>query len=168
MAETLREARRIVARRDDLIIAETAHGFVCANAGVDGSNLPPDRLALLPLDPDLSARRIRARLENLTGKDVVVVLSDTFGRAWRLGQTNIAIGVAGMAAFTDYRGTHDAQGRTLNATMICTADEIASAAELVMGKAEGIPAVVVKGARVPAGHGSARDIVRPPAEDLFR
>ena len=162
------ESARVLRRSGDMIISETRHGFVCANAGVDASNVEGDRVVLLPLDPDLSARRIRARLKNLTGKDIAVIVSDTFGRAWRLGQTNIAIGIAGMAAFTDYRGTRDTQGRQLNATMICTADEIASAAELVMGKAEEIPVVVVKGARIPGGDGSARDIVRPPAEDLFR
>jgi coenzyme F420-0:L-glutamate ligase/coenzyme F420-1:gamma-L-glutamate ligase len=162
------ESVRILRQSGDMIISETRHGFVCANAGVDASNVEGDHVLLLPLDPDLSARRLRAALKHLTGADVAVIVADTFGRAWRIGQTNVAIGVAGMDAFTDYTGTQDTQGRDLTATRICTADELAGAAELVMGKADGIPVAVIRGASITTGRGSARDIVRPPDEDLFR
>ncbi|HEX2296526.1 MAG TPA: coenzyme F420-0:L-glutamate ligase [Actinomycetota bacterium] len=162
------EAKRVLRRSGDMVIAETAHGFVCANAGIDASNVPGDDVVLLPLDPDASARRIRARVGALAGADVAVVVSDTFGRAWRLGQTDVAIGVAGIEPFVDYRGTADAQGRVLTATRICVADELAAAAEMVMGKAEGVCAAVIRGARVVRGRGSASQIVRPPSEDLFR
>lgn len=162
------EAKRILRKSGDMVIAETAHGFVCANAGIDASNVPGDDVVLLPLDPDLSARRIRARVAALAGVDVAVVISDTFGRAWRLGQTDVAIGVAGMDPFVDYRGTTDAQGREMSATRICVADELAGAAEIVMGKADGVCAAVVRGARVVPGRGAATQIVRPPSEDLFR
>jgi coenzyme F420-0:L-glutamate ligase/coenzyme F420-1:gamma-L-glutamate ligase len=141
---------------------------VCANAGVDASNVAEDGVVLLPLDPDGSARRLRARIERLTGRTLAVIVSDTFGRAWRAGQTNVAIGVAGINPFVDYRGTTDSQGRELTATLICSADELAGAAELVMRKTTGICAAVVRGARVTFGRGSARAIVRPPAEDMFR
>jgi coenzyme F420-0:L-glutamate ligase/coenzyme F420-1:gamma-L-glutamate ligase len=161
-----REARRIVARRDDLLIAETAGGFVCANSGVDASNLPPDRLALLPLDPDGSASRLRQSLK-ARDADVGVVISDTFGRAWRAGQTNVAIGVAGISAVRDHRGDKDTFGSLLEATVIAVADEIAGAAELVMGKTNGVPAAIVRGLDV-AGEGSARELVMPPERDLFR
>ena len=162
------ESARVLRRAGTMIIAETKHGFVCANAGVDASNVATDSIALLPVDPDASARRIRSRIEHLTGVDVAVVISDTFGRAWRLGQTDVAIGVAGMEPFIDYRGTKDEQGRELAATRICAADEIAGAAELVMGKATGICAAIVQGAVVTRGRGAATEIVRPPGEDLFR
>jgi coenzyme F420-0:L-glutamate ligase/coenzyme F420-1:gamma-L-glutamate ligase len=162
------EARRVLRRSGDMVIAETAHGFVCANAGIDASNVPGDQAVLLPVDPDASARRIRARVGALTGADVGVVVSDTFGRAWRLGQTDVAIGVAGIEPFVDYRGRPDAQGRTMTATRICVADEIAGAAEMVMGKADGVCAAIVRGARVIRGRGAAAEIVRPPPEDLFR
>ncbi len=162
------ESVRILRQSGDMIISETRHGFVCANAGVDASNVEGDHVLLLPLDPDLSARRLRAALKHLTGADVAVVVADTFGRAWRIGQTNVAIGVAGMNAFTDYRGTRDTQGRDLTATQICTADELAGAAEMVMGKANGIPVAVIRGASLTSGRGSARDIVRPAGDDLFR
>jgi coenzyme F420-0:L-glutamate ligase/coenzyme F420-1:gamma-L-glutamate ligase len=168
LAAALSESKRVLRRAGDMVISETRHGFVCANAGVDASNVEGDRLVLLPLDPDLSARRLRARLEHLTATRLGVVVSDTFGRAWRVGQTNVAIGVAGIDPFVDYRGTKDAQGRELGATEICVADEIAAAAELVMGKTTGVCVVVVSGARVRFGRGSAADIVRPPNEDLFR
>lgn len=164
----LDESVRILRRSGDMIISETRHGFVCANSGVDASNVEGDNVLLLPLDPDLSARRLRAGLKHLTGTDVAVIVADTFGRAWRIGQTNVAIGVAGMDAFTDYRGGQDAQGRDLTATRICTVDEIAGAAELVMGKTAAIPVAVVRGATIVPSRGSARDIVRPPEEDLFR
>ena len=162
------ESVRVLRRAGEMIVSETRHGFVCANAGVDASNVEPGVVALLPLDPDLSARRIRARIRNATGTDVAVIVSDTFGRAWRLGQTNVAIGVAGMDPFTDYRGTADTFGNELNATRICTADELAGAAEIVMGKATGNCAAVVRGAAHRRAEGSARAIVRPPGEDLFR
>jgi dehydro coenzyme F420 reductase / coenzyme F420-0:L-glutamate ligase / coenzyme F420-1:gamma-L-glutamate ligase len=163
-----REATRVVARRDELIITETAHGFVCANSGVDGSNLPPNRLALLPLDPDGSAARLRDGLK-ARGADVAVVISDTFGRAWRGGQTNVAIGVAGLKPFRDYRGEKDVFGSLMEATLIAVADEIAGAAEIVMGKTEGVPVAIVRG--LPGqtfGEGAARELIRPPEEDLFR
>ena len=162
------ETRRVLRKSGDMVIAETAHGFVCANAGIDASNVPGDDVVLLPLDPDASARRIRSRVAALTGVDVAVVVSDTFGRAWRLGQTDVAIGVAGIDPFVDYRGTADEQGREMTATRICIADELAGAAEMVMGKADGVCAAVVRGARVVAGRGAAAQIVRPPSEDLFR
>ena len=162
------ESRRILRRAGDMIISETMHGFVCANAGVDASNVAAGTIALLPIDPDLSARRIRARIKHLTGADVSVIVSDTFGRAWRVGQTNVAIGVAGMDPFTDYRGATDAHGNELSATRICTADELAGAAELVMRKTTGVCATIVRGTPVKRDTGSARAIVRPPGEDLFR
>jgi coenzyme F420-0:L-glutamate ligase/coenzyme F420-1:gamma-L-glutamate ligase len=162
------EAKRVLRRSGDMVIAETAQGFVCANAGVDASNVPGDDVVLLPLDADASARRIRSRVAALTGVDVAVVVSDTFGRAWRLGQTDVAIGVAGIDPFLDYRGTEDAEGRPMTATRICVADELAGAAEMVMGKTDGVCAAVVRGARVARGRGAATQIVRPPSEDLFR
>lgn len=164
----LAESQRVLRRSKDMYIAQTHHGFVCANAGVDSSNVPGDALALLPVDPDLSARRIRARLRELVAVDVGVVVSDTFGRAWRLGQTNVAIGLAGMEPFIDYRGSLDAHGLVLAATLICIADEVAAAAEMVMGKARGIPAAIVRGVPAHFGRGAAREIVRPVTEDLFR
>lgn len=164
----LSESARILRRSQSMTISETRHGFVCANAGVDASNVEGEQVVLLPLDPDLSARRIHKRLALLTGSDPAVVITDTFGRAWRLGQTNVAIGVAGIDPFIDYRGTTDSQGREMQATRICVADELAGAAELVMRKARGVPAAIVRGASVVAGRGSAAQIVRPPDEDLFR
>lgn len=162
------EAKRVLRRAGAMLIAETVHGFVCANAGIDASNVPGDEVVLLPLDPDASARRIRSRIAAVRGTDVAVIVSDTFGRAWRLGQTDVAIGVAGIDPFVDYRGTTDAQGRELSATRICIADELAGAAEMVMGKNEGICAAVVRGARLVRARGTAAQIVRPPSEDLFR
>lgn len=168
-AVVLEESRRILRRTaGGMVVAETRHGHVCANAGVDASNVEPGTFALLPLDPDLSARRIRSRLERLTGARLAVIVSDTFGRAWRLGQTNVAIGVAGIHSFNDYRGRKDAYGQELTATMICVADELAGAAELVMGKADRIPAAIVRGAGVEPGRGAATEIVRAAADDLFR
>lgn len=163
-----RESARILRRSGEMVIVETVHGLVCANAGVDSSNVPGDNVALLPLDPDASARSMRSRVQHLTGHDVGVVISDTFGRAWRLGQTDVAIGVAGFEPFIDYRGTADALGETLHATRICIADELAAAAEMVMGKADNICAAVIRGAPIVRGRGAAAEIVRPPAEDLFR
>ncbi len=164
------ESVRILRRRGDLVITETRHGFVCANAGVDLSNVADGTAALLPEDPDRSARAIRAGLRNALGVDVGVIVSDTFGRAWRRGVTDVAIGCAGVAAVLDLKGTNDAGGRELVATEICVADEIASAAELVMGKDRGIPVALVRGVP-PAWFRPASvraEIIRPPDEDLFR
>jgi coenzyme F420-0:L-glutamate ligase/coenzyme F420-1:gamma-L-glutamate ligase len=164
------ESVRVLRRRGDLIVSETAHGFVCANAGIDLSNVEHGYAALLPVDSDRSARRIRDGLKAQHGVTVGVVVSDTFGRPWRKGLTDVAIGCAGVAAVADLRGTTDTQGRELQVTEVAIADEIAAAAELVMGKATGIPVAVVRG--LDAGwlrESSVRDeIVRPPAEDLFR
>jgi coenzyme F420-0:L-glutamate ligase/coenzyme F420-1:gamma-L-glutamate ligase len=164
------ESVRIVRRRGDLIISETRHGFICANAGIDLSNVAVGTAALLPEDSDRSARRVRAGLRVLLAVDVGVIISDTFGRTWRRGVTDVAIGCAGVAAVIDLRGTPDANGRDLVATEVCVADELASAAELVMGKDRGIPAAIVRG--VPGDwlrRSSVRaEIVRPPDEDLFR
>jgi coenzyme F420-0:L-glutamate ligase/coenzyme F420-1:gamma-L-glutamate ligase len=162
------ESARVLRRSGEMLIAETRHGFVCANAGVDASNIEPGKVVMLPLDPDLSARRIRKRIELLTEQRVGVVISDTFGRTWRLGQTNIAIGCAGIEPFVDYRNTSDDYGNDLVATRICVADELAGAAELVMGKTNRICAAIVRGAPGLIGEGSASEIVRPHAEDLFR
>lgn len=162
------EAAEILRRRANTIIAETRHGFVCANAGVDSSNTELGTLCLLPLDPDLSARRIRLKLKQLTGRDVAVIVSDTFGRAWRVGQTDVAIGVAGMLPLNNYAGTRDSFGNEMRVTNIAIADELAGAAELVMGKADNIPVAIVRGAPVRVGRGNARELVRPAAEDLFR
>jgi coenzyme F420-0:L-glutamate ligase / coenzyme F420-1:gamma-L-glutamate ligase len=162
------ESVRVLRRVGEMIISETRHGFVCANSGVDASNVAEGTMALLPLDPDLSARRLRAQLRHLCGVDVGVIVSDTFGRAWRRGQTDVAIGVAGIEAFLDYRGTTDTFGRALSATQIAIADQLAGAAEMVMGKIDGVCAAVIRGAPVVAGVGSAADLVRPHKEDLFR
>jgi coenzyme F420-0:L-glutamate ligase/coenzyme F420-1:gamma-L-glutamate ligase len=163
-----REARAIRRRRGDLVIAETEHGFVCASAGVDRSNTPGDGwLVLLPADPDASAVRIRAALAQRFSVAPAVIVSDSFGRAWRQGTTDVAIGVAGMRPLLDLRGTKDGRGRPLESTVIAVADELAGAAELVMGKAAAIPAAVVRGYAVPAGDGSARDLVMPRERDLF-
>jgi coenzyme F420-0:L-glutamate ligase/coenzyme F420-1:gamma-L-glutamate ligase len=163
------ESVRVLRRRDELIISETRHGFVCANAGIDLSNIPDGQAALLPVDPDRSARRIRDGIRAHAGVDVGVIVSDTFGRAWRVGLTDVAIGVAGLAAVVDLRGQSDAHGRELQVTEIALADEIAGAAELVKGKAAQVPAAVVRGLDPEwFREGSARELVRPPAEDLFR
>ncbi|MBV8951923.1 MAG: coenzyme F420-0:L-glutamate ligase, partial [Actinobacteria bacterium] len=148
---------------------ETRHGFVCANAGVDLSNVELGSAALLPLDADRSARRIRDVVRARTGSAVGVIVSDTFGRAWRTGLTDVAIGVAGIAAVVDLRGERDANGRELHVTEVAVADEIAGAAELVMGKASGFAAAIVRGLdRRWFRDGSVRELIRPPAEDLFR
>jgi dehydro coenzyme F420 reductase / coenzyme F420-0:L-glutamate ligase / coenzyme F420-1:gamma-L-glutamate ligase len=165
-----RESVRVLRRRGELIVSETRHGFVCANAGVDLSNVADGTAALLPEDPDLSARRLRASLGHALSVDIGVIVSDTFGRAWRRGVTDVAIGCAGVAAIVDLKGTPDAGGRELVATEVCVADEIAGAAELVMRKDRGIPVAIVRG--VPAAWmrpASVRaEVVRPPDEDLFR
>jgi coenzyme F420-0:L-glutamate ligase/coenzyme F420-1:gamma-L-glutamate ligase len=164
----LREAARIVRIRPPLLIAETRHGFICASAGVDTSNAPePGMVVLLPEDPDASAGRIRDRLRELTGHELAVLITDSFGRPWRQGTIDVALGAAGLEVMRDLRGTHDRVGYELHATVIAVGDEIASAAELVMGKADGVPAVVVRGLEV-AGTGSARDLVIPEERDLFR
>jgi coenzyme F420-0:L-glutamate ligase/coenzyme F420-1:gamma-L-glutamate ligase len=162
------EAAEIVRRRGDLIIARTKHGFICANAGVDRSNAAPGTAVLLPLDPDRSAHGLRMSLKAATGVDPVVVVSDTFGRPWRRGLVDVAIGISGMEAILDLRGTVDGVGRELHVTEIAVADEIAAAADLVMGKADRIPAALIRGLSVPAGEGRATDLVRPPEEELFR
>ncbi|HEY6015310.1 MAG TPA: coenzyme F420-0:L-glutamate ligase [Gaiellaceae bacterium] len=163
----LDETARIVRSRPPLVIAETRHGFVCASAGVDASNAPePETLVLLPLDPDASAARLRDRLRELTGREVGVIVSDSFGRPFRQGTTDVAIGAAGIEALRDLRGTSDAAGYELRSTQIAVADEIASAAELVRGKAAGMPVAIVRGLDV-AGEGAARDLVMPEERDLF-
>ena len=160
------ETARVVARRGDIVISQTHHGFVCANAGVDASNVPPGTLALLPLDPDGSAERLRASLLD-GGIHAGVVISDTFGRPWRVGQTNVALGVAGVRAVRDHRGEKDSFGMELEATIIAIADEIAGAAELVMGKSDAIPVAIVRGIEGAEGEGNARELIRPAQEDLF-
>jgi coenzyme F420-0:L-glutamate ligase/coenzyme F420-1:gamma-L-glutamate ligase len=161
---------RVVRRRGDLIISETRHGFVCANAGVDLSNVDDGWAALLPDDSDRSARRIRDGIRGALGIDVAVIVSDTFGRPWRRGLTDVAIGCAGIRAVVDLRGTEDSRGRVLQVTEVCVVDELAAAAELVMGKATGVAAAIVRGVD-PAwfGRGEVRsEVVRPHQEDLFR
>jgi coenzyme F420-0:L-glutamate ligase / coenzyme F420-1:gamma-L-glutamate ligase len=163
------ESVRIVRRRGDLIISETRHGFVCANAGVDLSNVETGSAALLPVDADRSAKHIRDALRARAGVDVGVIVSDTFGRPWRRGLTDVAIGVSGIGAVVDLRETPDALGRILHVTEVAIADEIASAAELVMGKASGVPAAIVRGLDADCFRdGSVRELIRPPHEDLFR
>jgi len=163
------ESVRIVRRRGDLIISETRHGFVCANAGIDLSNVAHGWAALLPVDADRSARHVRDALRARADVEVAVIVSDTFGRPWRRGLTDVAIGVSGIAAVVDLRETPDALGRVLQATEVAVADEIASAAELVMGKATNVPAAIVRGVD-PAWlrEGSVRELIRPTNEDLFR
>lgn len=163
------ESVRIVRTRGDLVISETRHGFVCANAGIDLSNVEEGWAALLPVDSDRSARHIRDALRARVGIDAGVIVSDTFGRPWRQGLTDVAIGVSGISAIVDLRDTPDALGRQLMVTEVAIADEIASAAELVMGKAAAVPVAIVRGLDASwFGEGSVRDLVRPPQEDLFR
>jgi coenzyme F420-0:L-glutamate ligase/coenzyme F420-1:gamma-L-glutamate ligase len=164
----LREAKRVVRIRKPLVIAETRQGFICASAGVDASNAPePGMLVLLPEDADASAERLRERFQEVTGRTVGVLVSDSFGRPWRQGTIDVALGAAGIEVMRDLRGQRDRVGYELHATMIAVADEIASAAELVMGKLDAIPAAVVRGLDV-AGDGHARDLVIPEERDLFR
>jgi coenzyme F420-0:L-glutamate ligase / coenzyme F420-1:gamma-L-glutamate ligase len=164
----LDESVRVVRERGGFIIGETRHGFVCGSAGVDASNAPEEgTLVLLPLDPDASAERLRVRLRELVGVEVGVVVSDSFGRAWRLGTTDVAIGAAGMRTFLDLQGRVDPAGYELHATVIAVADEIAGAAELAMRKLARVPAAVVRGLDL-AGEGSARELVMPAERDLFR
>lgn len=164
----LSESRRVVRLTPRVLIVETRHGFVCANAGIDFSNVPGGLALLLPVDPDASARRIRAELAGRFGASIAVVISDTFGRPWRMGQTNVAIGTAGMAALHDYRGQRDDCGREMHVTEIAVADELASAAELVQNKTDRVPVAVIRGYAYPAGEGGATDLVRPADKDLFR
>jgi coenzyme F420-0:L-glutamate ligase len=165
-----RESVRVLRRRGDLVISETKHGFVCANAGVDLSNVEQGWAALLPDDADRSARRLRDGIRARAGIEVAVIVSDTFGRPWRRGLTDVAIGCAGIGAIVDLRGTTDAHGRELQVTEVAVVDELASAADLVMGKATGVAAAIVRGVDprwFRAGE-VRREIVRDPAEDLFR
>jgi coenzyme F420-0:L-glutamate ligase/coenzyme F420-1:gamma-L-glutamate ligase len=169
-----RESVRVLRRRGELIISETRHGFVCANAGIDLSNVDRGRAALLPEDPDRSARRIRDGIRGRTGVEVGVIVSDTFGRPWRRGVTDVAIGSAGLNPVVDLRGTQDAYGRELQVTEVAVVDELASAADLVMGKATGIPVAVLRGVDESVFTGAGEragvltDLVRSPADDLFR
>jgi coenzyme F420-0:L-glutamate ligase / coenzyme F420-1:gamma-L-glutamate ligase len=168
LAVILREARAVRRRRGNFVIAETEHGFVCASAGVDRSNTPGDDwIVLLPRDPDASAAALREALAARFGAAPALIVTDSFGRAWRQGTTDVAIGVAGMCPLLDLRGEKDARGRPLEATVIAVADELAGAAELVMGKASGVPAALIRGYAVPAGEGSARELVMAPERDLF-
>jgi coenzyme F420-0:L-glutamate ligase/coenzyme F420-1:gamma-L-glutamate ligase len=163
------EAVRVVRRRGDLIITETRHGFICANSGIDLSNVERGWAALLPLDSDRSARRIRDIVRARLGVEVGVIVSDTFGRPWRKGLTDVAIGVAGIAGVVDLRGTDDALGRTMQVTEVAVADELAAAAELVMGKSNGVPVAVVRGVDPSwLRDSSIEELIRPPQEDLFR
>jgi coenzyme F420-0:L-glutamate ligase/coenzyme F420-1:gamma-L-glutamate ligase len=164
----LRQSRRIVRMDRGVIISETFHGLVCANAGVDCSNVGGHRATLLPPDPDASAERLRSALSAATGARVGVIITDTHGRAWREGQINLAIGVAGVEALRHFEGQVDPTGYELRVTMLATADELASAAELVMGKVDRVPAALVRGLERALGTGSAQELVRPAANDLFR
>jgi coenzyme F420-0:L-glutamate ligase/coenzyme F420-1:gamma-L-glutamate ligase len=164
----LGESRRIVRMDRGIIIAETRHGFICANAGVDASNVAEDIVTLLPEDPDRSARQVKERIERDTGTRVAVIISDTFGRPWREGITNVAIGLAGIAPLVDYRGQIDSHGRPLRVTIIAVADELASAAELVMRKTAGVPVAIIRGFGYDAREASSSELVRPPENDLFR
>jgi coenzyme F420-0:L-glutamate ligase/coenzyme F420-1:gamma-L-glutamate ligase len=164
----LRESARIVRSRPPLVISETRHGFVCASAGVDSSNAPESgTVVLLPLDPDASAARLCDRLRELTGADVGVIVSDSFGRPWRQGTTDVAIGVAGVRPLLDLHGVRDRTGYELHATVIAVADELAGAAELAMGKTDGVPAALISGVDA-RGKGTARELVMPAERDLFR
>ena len=169
----LRESRRIVRMDHGVLIAETKHGFICANAGVDESNVNGEReLTLLPVDPDRSARELRARLQQLAGADsgfdIAVIISDTWGRPWRNGQVNMAIGVAGMEPIVDYRGQYDPYGYELQVSAIAVADELAAAAELVMGKVDRVPVALIRGYSYIPGQGDARSLLRDTGTDMFR
>ena len=165
----LRESRRVVRMDRGVVIAETRHGFVCANAGVDASNVPgEDTVCLLPVDPDRSAARLREALKDRLGVEVPVVVSDSFGRAWRFGITDVAIGVSGMDPLADYRGQNDPHGYPMEASVLAVADELAAAAELVMGKTDGVPLAIVRGYDYPGGEGTGQDLLMPPERDMFR
>ncbi|HID17205.1 TPA: coenzyme F420-0:L-glutamate ligase [Candidatus Bathyarchaeota archaeon] len=163
----LRDSKRIVRMIKGHLICETIHGFVCANAGVDRSNVGEDTVVSLPKDPDRSARAIREKIRRLVGADVAVVVSDTFGRPWRTGQVNVAVGIAGLKPVLDYRGKKDIFNASLKVTVICVADELASAAELVMGKTNAIPVAIIKGYAYPRGEGSLKELVKPNKYNLF-
>ena len=164
----LKESRRLV-RSDPVLIAETLHGYVCANAGVDHSNVPgDDAVTLLPRDPDQSAKNLAVALRKRTRKRIAVIISDTFGRPWRLGLTNVAIGASGVPVLLDLRGTRDRHGKPLTATILAVADELAAAAGLLMGKSEGSPVILIRGYRYKPSSEPAASIIRPAAEDLFR
>ncbi|CAN5761305.1 coenzyme F420-0:L-glutamate ligase [soil metagenome] len=165
----LRESRRIVRMDRGIVISETHHGFVCANAGVDASNVPgDDTVCLLPVDPDASAERLRDALAEAPGLEVAVVITDSFGRAWRHGITDVAIGVSGMDPVADYRGINDPHGYPMEASVLAIADELAAAAELVMGKTDGIPLALVRGYSYAPAFGSAQELLMPPERDMFR
>ena len=165
----LRESRRIVRRKHGVLITETRHGFVCANSGVDVSNVDGgQRAVLLPINPDRSADRLRRSLKKQLGIEIAVIVSDSFGRPWREGLTEVAIGVAGMRPLVDYRGRRDPHGYSLHATVDAVADELACAAGLVCGKLAGIPACIIRGYAYSRGDGRARELIRPAKYDLFR
>jgi coenzyme F420-0:L-glutamate ligase/coenzyme F420-1:gamma-L-glutamate ligase len=165
----LGESRKVIRTGGRALIVETHHGFVCANAGVDQSNVGLRQVALLPQDPDRSAREIRDEIRSRTKKDIAVIVSDSFGRAWRVGTVDVAVGIAGMKAIKDERGSKDRHGYELKAAVAAVADEIAAAAELVMGKRDGVPVVIVRGYQVEKKEdGSVQELLRPAAEDLFR
>ena len=169
----LRESHRIVRMDHGVLIAETKHGFICANAGVDESNVNGDReITLLPVDPDRSAQELRSRLQQLSGEgsdfDIAVIISDTWGRPWRSGQVNMAIGAAGIEPLADYRGQYDPYGYELHASVIAVVDELASAAELVMGKIDRVPVAIIRGYTYNRGEGSIKMLLRDPATDMFR
>ena len=164
----LRESREIVRMGGRALIVETHHGFICANAGVDQSNVGRRRVALLPKDPDGSAREIRNEIQRRSGKKPAVIISDSFGRPWRVGTVDVAVGVSGLRSIKDERGMTDRYGYQLKAAVAAVADEIAGAAELIMGKREGVPVVIVRGCEIDKEDGSVRELLRPEAEDLFR
>ena len=165
----LSESAGIVRQRGPVLITETKHGFVCANAGIDSSNVGPEgTVCLLPEDPDASCRGIRDAIRTATGADVAVIMSDTFGRPWREGHTNVTIGIAGMLPVVDYVGKQDSFGYELRVSTLCVADELAAAAELVQNKLDGVPVTIVRGYDYPRGEGSSRDLIRPREMDLFR
>lgn len=164
-----RESRRIVRMDRGVVISETRHGFVCANAGVDASNVPgAETVCLLPVDPDRSAARLREALRLRLGVEAPVVVSDSFGRAWRFGITDVAIGVSGMDPLADYRGQNDPHGYPMEASVLAVADELAAAAELVMGKTDGVPLAIVRGYEYGRGEGTGQDLLMPPERDMFR
>lgn len=169
----LRESRRVVRMDHGVLLTETKHGFICANAGVDESNVNGDReITLLPVDPDRSAQELRSRLQQLSGEgsdfDIAIIISDTWGRPWRSGQVNMAIGAAGIEPLADYRGQYDPYGYELHASVIAVVDELASAAELVMGKIDRVPVAIIRGYTYTRGEGSIKMLLRDPATDMFR
>ncbi len=169
----LRESRRVVRMDHGVLLTETKHGFICANAGVDESNVNGDReITLLPVDPDRSAQELRSRLQQLSGEgsdfDIAIIISDTWGRPWRSGQVNMAIGAAGIEPLADYRGQYDPYGYELHASVIAVVDELASAAELVMGKIDRVPVAIIRGYTYTRGEGSIKTLLRDPATDMFR